>query len=424
MALQPTSAISGGLDLLHYWDNKNYFLEVKTIASQMQGSSTAILQKQLSPIHDFQRPDADYLEVDSTREQLSGLGGLIQVGKNGGKVNFNLLGQFRSPGLNLNDMGYIRRADFVGVGGEVSYRMNEPGQWVRNYTLTLQQDVRWSFGGENIFNQLGATLVLGSNKLWGYSLGYSYDFSHLDIRELRGGPALRMDGEQRLNARISSNGSKDLSASIGVHANMWTVSDSHQEVIYGEITWLPIRKIRLSAIASMDWRKYHQQYVETLSEGEETLYLVGHIDQQTPSFTLRAELFLTPVLSLQYYGSPFFSVGEYTGYKRVDQSHEKDIEARLEALDVTYDQENNSYGFDYNASSWNFENPDFSFSQFRSNLVFRWEYHRGSTLYLVWSHDRSDWQGIYNPVSEITGDLFGMGGNNIFMFKLNFWFSI
>ena len=106
------------------------------------------------------------------------------MGKKGGKINFNFLGQYRSPGLNMNDMGYIRRADFVGQDAEVSYRMNEPGEWVRNYTLTLQQEARWSFGGENIYNQMGSNFVLRSNMLWTYSLGYTYDFSHLDIREL------------------------------------------------------------------------------------------------------------------------------------------------------------------------------------------------------------------------------------------------
>jgi hypothetical protein len=56
--------------------------------------------------------------------------------------------------------------------------------------------------------------------------------------------------------------------------------------------------------------------------------------------------------------------------------------------------------------------------------VFRWEYNLGSTLYLVWAHDRSGWEGTYNPATDIVGDLFGMKGNNIFMFKLNFWFSL
>jgi len=106
----------------------------KLTGKSSKGLSVALL----GPIHRFQRPDATYLEVDSAREQLGGHGGLIQVGKKGGKINFNLLGQYRSPGLNLNDIGYIRRADFVGERGEVSYRMNEPGLWVRNYSLALQ----------------------------------------------------------------------------------------------------------------------------------------------------------------------------------------------------------------------------------------------------------------------------------------------
>jgi Domain of unknown function (DUF5916)/Carbohydrate family 9 binding domain-like len=423
-ALLPAAAITGGLDLLHYWDNKNYYMEVKTVASQLQGSRDAILQKQLGHTHRFQRPDADYLELDSTREQIAGHGALIQVGKKGGNIYYNLLAQYRSPGLNLNDMGYIRQADFVGQGGEISYRMNEPGPWVRNYTLTLAQGARWSFGGENIHNRLAAAFALRNNKLWSYSLHYSYDFSHFDIRELRGGPALRNDGEHQFNVSISSNGSKDFSANIGAHLNSYSVNDSHQEILSAELTWLPVRKIRLSALASMNWRKYHQQYVEILSEGDERLYLVGHINQQTPSFTFRGELFLTPELSLQYYASPFFSVGDYSDFKRVDKARERELSARLEELDVSYNEENNSYGFYTNGNSWSFENPDFSFSQFRSNLIFRWEYNLGSTLYLVWAHDRSGWEGAYNPASEIVGDLFGMKGNNVFMFKLNFWFSI
>jgi hypothetical protein len=108
----------------------------------------------------------------------------------------------------------------------------------------------------------------------------------------------------------------------------------------------------------------------------------------------------------------------------VDQSQERDLEARFEALDVTYDDADNSYSFDHNSESWSFSNPDFSFMQFRSNLVFRWEYKLGSTLYLVWAHDRSGFESIYNPLSDISGDLFGIQGNHVFMFKLNFWFSI
>ena len=87
--------------------------------------------------------------------RLGGHGGLVQIGKKGGHFNFDLLGQYRSPGLNLNDMGYIRQADFVGQGVNLKYRMNEPGDWVRNYEIELSQEAQWSFGGENTHNKAG-----------------------------------------------------------------------------------------------------------------------------------------------------------------------------------------------------------------------------------------------------------------------------
>jgi len=423
-AYLPETAVSGGLDFLQYWDNKNYYLEAKTLASQLRGSKEAILNKQRSHIHRFQRSDADYLQVDPNRETLAGSGGLVKVGKKGGKFNFSLAGEYRSPGVNFNDIGYIRQADFAGEIVELAYRMNEPTKWIRNYTLGFTQEAQWSFGGENTLNELGLNFLLRNNKLWGLILNYDFAFSHLDTRELRGGPAIRIDGEHQFGAMIMSNGAKDLSGSAGIHFNSFLVQDSHESMPFASITWLPIRRIKLSAKAVYMDRKYHQQYVNTMEGISETLFISGQIDQQTVSLTFRGELFISPEFSIQYYGSPFYSVGSYSDFRRVNQARAKDREDRFEALDVTYDATENNYSFDHNGSSWAFANPDFSFMEFRSNLVLRWEYKLGSTIYLVWAHDRSDWQGTYHPVSDISGDLFGLAGNNAFMVKVNFWFPI
>ncbi len=422
--LMPSSAVTGGLDLLHYWNNKNYFFEIKSIASQLNGSPEAILRKQLAHTHRFQRADADYLEVDSLSEHLWGHGALVQAGKKGGTVNYNLMGQYRSPGLNLNDMGYIRQADFIGQGTRLTFEMNDPGEWVRNYTISLEQEARWSMGGENTMNQIGVSFALMSKKLWSFNLSYVYNFTHLDTRELRGGPAFRNDSEHLLGGFISTNSSKDLSGTLGIHYSSYNSVDSHREYFFSGITWLPFRKLKLSGRASIENNRYHQQYVNTLPGNSESHFIVGTINQQSASFIFRGELFLNPELSIQYYGSPFYSVGDYSGYRIVDQSNAKDLDQRLDPLMVQYDDAIKEYSFMRNSEALRFGNPDFSFMQFRSNLVFRWEYNLGSTLYLVWAHDRSGWESMYNPVSEITGDLFGVKGNHVFMFKLNFWFSI
>ena len=420
----PSSAVSGGLDLLHYWKNKNYYFQVKSIGSQLRGSQAAILKTQRSPIQLFQRPDADYLSVDTTLEQLGGHGGLVQIGKKGGSFNFDLLTQYRNPGLNLNDMGFIRQADFLGQGLDLTYKMNEPGKWIRNYEIVLSQKAQWSFGGENTLNSVGLFFTLKSNKLWTYMATYSYEFTHINTRDLRGGPGLRIDGEHLSGIYLSTNKAKDLSANGGFHYNTFANAYSHQEILHASITWLPVRKVKLSGRAVMNSRKYHQQYVASLHGQDENLYVVGQIDQNTFSFTLRAELFLSPELSLQYYGSPYYSVGKYDQFSQVKQADSKDISQRLQSLDVVYLAPTNTYSFDHNGESWSFNNPDFSFMEFRSNLVFRWEYKLGSTLYFVWAHDRSGWESLYNPITDIRGELFGIKGNNVFMFKLNFWFSV
>jgi len=422
--LLPSSAISGGLDLLHYWKNKNYYMEVKSIASQMNGSAESILQKQLSHTHRFQRPDADYLEVDSLRERLGGHGALARLGKNGGNWNFHLQGQYRSPGLNLNDMGYIRQADFLGEEIQGSYEMNEPKKWIRSYSIKLSQKAEWSFGGENTGNQLRASFLLRNNSLWSFNMNSKYEFSILNTRELRGGPALRNDPYYLLGLSVQSNTTKKLYVGISYDYSSTSIENSYENSLMLDLTWMPVKRFKISGLVHLWYWKYHQQYVSSIPGTSSTEYVVGHIDRQTTAFTLRGELYITPELSIQYYGSPYYSVGDFDDFRRVEQAHARNIDDRLEELDVSYYPETNTYSYIQDSESYEFINPDFSFMQFRSNLVFRWEYKLGSTLYFVWSHDRSGWEPQYNPIADIAGDLFGVQGNHVFMVKANFWFSL
>jgi hypothetical protein len=223
---------------------------------------------------------------------------------------------------------------------------------------------------------------------------------------------------------VGTNTAKDLSASATYLHTQYAAENSYANYLNLSITWLPVKRFKISGMALLNPQYYHQQYVTTLHENQRTDYVVGHIERTTASFTFRGELFFSPELSLQYYASPYYSVGAYEDFRRVNQSRAREIEERLEYLDLAYDPAMDQYSYERNSETFAFDNPDFSFIQFRSNLVFRWEYKLGSTIYLVWSHDRSGWESAYNPISEIAGDLFGLKGNHVFMLKVNFWFSI
>lgn len=42
------------------------------------------------------------------------------------------------------------------------------------------------------------------------------------------------------------------------------------------------------------------------------------------------------------------------------------------------------------AAAFALNNPDFNVRSLRGNAVFRWEYNPGSTIYLVWTQERTD----------------------------------
>jgi len=74
---------------------------------------------------------------------------------------------------------------------------------------------------------------------------------------------------------------------------------------------------------------------------------------------------------------------------------------------------------------YSFSNPDFSYVQFNSNLVMRWEYIPGSELFLVWS------QGTRANISTSEGlvDGFQTGildqqPQNIFLIKATYRFIL
>jgi len=202
------------------------------------------------------------------------------------------------------------------------------------------------------------------------------------------------------------------------------MENSFESSLMLSLTWMPAKRFNISGLAHF-WRwQYPQQYVSSIAGTNSTEYVVGAIDRNTTSFTLRSELYITPELSIQFYGSPYYSVGAYDEFRRVNQSQARDINERLGVVDLSYNESTNIYSYEHDSETHSFYNPDFSFTQLRTNLVFRWEYKLGSTLYFVWSHDRSGWESAYNPIGDIMGDLFGIAGNHVFMLKVNFWFSL
>jgi hypothetical protein len=176
--------------------------------------------------------------------------------------------------------------------------------------------------------------------------------------------------------------------------------------------------------------KENLQYVNTLPTNSGERYIFGRLDQQTLGITLRFDYSVTPNLSLQFYGQPFVSAGRYNQFKRITAPRADRYEDRFQtfANEIQFDEQQGIFDVDENldgATDYSFNKPDFNFRQFRSNFVMRWEYIPGSTLFLVWSQGRTgeESNGEFSFRNDLK-DLFKVFPDNVFLIKLNRWFSL
>ena len=431
-SLVQREAYSGGLDFEQNFKKKTYYVSGKMMFSHLRGSSEAIRSLQESNVHLYQRPDAIHMEsrYDTSLTSLSGSGGYLAGGKKGGKWRFHETVRWLSPGFDMNDMGYLRQADVIAQSTQIAYRENEPHKFSRNYNISLSQSTSYSYSGELVYSGGSFSADNTFKNLWGISFYWNASFPSYESRELRGGPALWMNSRHEFAFHGNSNYAKDLSFNGGVHYTLVSNESSENIIFHMELNWYPIRRIHISPFAMYTINRNDYQYIETLSDLPEPRYLMGKLDQETLEFTLRAEFFLNPEISLQFYGSPYYSVGHYSEFHYVNDSRSHNTAERFHTYsddEITNQVRTNLYLIDESETGmqYTFTNPDFMFGQLRTNLVFRWEYKLGSVLYLVWSHDRTNWENQFMPeLSENYCNLNAASGNNIFLLKLNYWFSL
>src|SRR3989475_13277681 len=105
------SAYVGALDFRHRFLGSRYQISGSLDVSRVAGTAAAIAATQRDPVHYYQRPDAG-LPLDPTRTSLSRDREELLFGKVGGGITrFETSYQRRSPGFEVNDLGFLLRAD-------------------------------------------------------------------------------------------------------------------------------------------------------------------------------------------------------------------------------------------------------------------------------------------------------------------------
>ncbi len=418
------NAFTGGMDFLHYWNDKEFYVDAKFIGSNISGSTDAIKELQYSSARYYQRPD-EY-NLDTARTNLSGHGGKIKIGKGSkGLWRYSTEVSWRSPGLDLNDLGFMQISDIFHQMNSISYFVVQPVSVFRTYSVGIDQSNEWNYKMDYLASSGGLNIRLEFNNLWAISNSVEYQTQTLDPQILRGGYAMLIPAKWTNDFYFRTDPSQkiffELNGSIAISQNQ----NSRFYGIQPGISFLPLNTLKFSISAHYSSNRDNLQYIDTKTVGGIDKYILGMLNQHTLALTFRIDYNITPEISIQYYGSPFASAGKFSNFKIITNPKAADYYNRFEIIAPALN------GSDYEVSegeglvNYSFENPDFNFSQFRSNLVLRWEYLPGSQIYLVWANEMTyNVTPGYNSLNNTMNMLRSAFPNNIFLVKFNYWFTI
>jgi hypothetical protein len=428
----PESSYTGGLDFKQFWKDKAYNLQANIVGSSINGSKESMIYRQESPQRYYQRPDATHLHVDSTITQLNGFGGSAQFAKIGqGHWRYGLRVNFTTPGISLNDQGYMRRGDVVNQNAWVRYLIWEPFSIFRNMNISANQWYAWDFKGDLIYSGISANWNAQFKNFWSLGVNINKEGFDIDRHQLRGGPSLRSPGMFRTHFSISSDERKKLEGEIFVMRG-WGTNNWRQAFDFGmELKYRPFSNLQIS----IDPVYVHDQesmiYIETIELNNNDEYLVSGLNSKMLKLNFRVNYSITPDLSFQYWGQPFFFSGDYHTFKKVVNPGSTNFYGQFYEYgenEISFDENNDEYSVDDNGdgnTDFKFENPDFSIYEFRSNFVVRWEYIPGSTAYFVWSQGRNGDIGNGNFfLSDHVDNLLKAKPSNVFLLKLSYRLSL
>jgi hypothetical protein len=406
------SAYAGAVDARRRFAGR-YEVSGSFDVSRVAGSPAAIARTQRDPVHLYQRPDGD-LELDSTRTSLSGTNLEMRFAKVGGKrLHFETAYQRRTAGFEINDIGFLRQADQQQWTSWATLMFREPNRIFRELRWNFNNWEHWSIAGLPTERAFNTNVHTQFNNRWWLHMGGTVGqigATYCD-RCARGGPAIRQDVYLAPWLGIEGDDRKSLVPDLWV--NYWLGDRGRSERISLE----PTVELKVSSRFTTSLSAFYErnrndtQYFGTFADptgGEH--YTFAHLEQKTLSLTWRLGYTFTPNTTLQIYASPFISKGTYSDVREIG-----------EPRSAIYDDRYQPYA-DPAVSG---DPGGFNVKEFRSNVVFRWEYRPGSTLFLVWSQGReglADLEGTKSFGGDL-GDLFRERANHTFLVKMSYWLA-
>ncbi len=426
----PRHAVVMGADGRLRLAQDRYEVSGFTLVSHVIGSSAAIGSLRREPLHGYDRPDSLGAPVPAppTFHTLTGVSAQGRLARIDGRLLWGVAGRVVTRGFETNDVGFQRNADWLLVAGNWTYRVYRPGQVVRRWSVgSSQLGVGWTTSGLRRAAVVNATATADLRSYWGGSISLDHEFPVSDPEVLRGGPALRVPARERWALSAYTDSRRRWQLTLNLSGKREAGSRSSGLALSPDFGTFVTDRLQLGITPAIESSREGWQYVDQVPDGLGRIhYVLGALHQTTSSLTARATYAFSAHLTVQLYTQAFLSAGRYGALEEVTTpgaAHPIDRVARLGAR-AQYDSAARRYVVDSGqASAFGFGDPAFSLREFHLNLLLRWEFLPGSTVFVVWTQERADHQVGAVPTADNARALWRTPPANTLVVKLSYWLA-
>ncbi|KPJ93078.1 MAG: hypothetical protein AMS18_06070 [Gemmatimonas sp. SG8_17] len=454
-----SNAYSLGFDFEHNWGgprSRDWALHGFIAGTSIHGSPEALLRVQRSSNHYFQRPDATRFAEDSTQTAMQGLNWRLQFERRSAEhwTGSVWLAEV-TPGFEVNDLGFSSSGERLDGGARINYQEIEPGSLFRGYEIGLTTfhnfrhealDDVFSVESWSRAHKAGSFHANANFELlnyWGVNFRGSYSPQSYSDVATRGGPLMLDPASWSLTIRGNTDRRKLVAVepSLTYQKNLTSGYEVRGDV---ELSLRPAPSWEIELRPSYAAELTPAQYVATASDAGYdptygSRYVFSDLERRTFSLQTRLNVTFSPTLTLQLFAQPLISSGDYLTYKQLAQPESFDFDEFEEGEAVTIgdavscvtgrtcaDSGRRYIDFDADGSTdFSLSDKDFNVRSLRMNMVLRWEYRPGSTVFLVWQQSRNSRENIgsFDLDRDING-LWRAEPENLFIVKFTYWLGL
>ena len=340
--------------------------------------------------------------IDGAME--TGFGGLTNFNYNSKHFGFFGHYDYFDDTFKNTDLGFFfSRNNKTNVSG--GFNLSQPDPQTRFRSAALFANVNLTYNGDWL--EIDEGFFVGGEmqflNYWNMFLGTGRARQTYDDLDTRGGPPIVKPAAWWFDAFVGTDSRKKYRVNAGNF--FWYNEEGGSNRGHNINLTLQPRPalqgtIGVNYTAGLDSAQWIENTDVTGDGIDDHIY--GTLKRNVLSITARTTYAFTRDMTLEVYLQPFVAAGDYTDIRRF-------------VTPKTYEFEPVVYN----------ENPDFNDKSLRSNVVFRWEYRRGSTLYLVWNVTNSDESrpGEFSAFRDLRSG-FGASGTQVFMVKFNYWLGL